>query len=398
MTTFLTLDNVEVAGRTVLVRSDLNVPLEEGSDGPRVADDFRIRAALPTLDRLRKAGAVVVVASHLGRPKGDVKENLRLDPVAVRLSELGGFPVRKLDAVRGPQVSEAVAGAEPGSVILLENTRFEPGETRNDPDLARDLADGIDLFVLDAFGTAHRAHASTVGVTEHVQSVAGPLLLAEVTSLERLLDNPDRPFVVVLGGAKVSDKLGVINALLPKVDTMAIGGGMCFTLFAAQGSEIGTSLFEEERLGDVREVLAHAEKLVLPTDVVVADRFAEDAGPRVVGRDEIPADTMGLDIGPDSATRFAELIRQARSVFWNGPMGVFEWESFRNGTETVGEALRGHPGYTVVGGGDSVAAVRMLGLEDEISHVSTGGGAGLEMLEGKELPGITALKRWAHAT
>ncbi len=279
MTSFLTLDNVEVAGRTVLVRSDLNVPLEEGPDGSRVADDFRIRAALPTLDRLRKAGAVVVVASHLGRPKGEVKENLRLDPVADRLSELGGFQVRKLDVVRGPQVSEALAGAEPGSVILLENTRFEPGETRNDPDLARDLAEGIDLFVLDAFGTAHRAHASTVGVTEHVQSVAGPLLLAEVTSLERLLDNPDRPFVVVLGGAKVSDKLGVINALLPKVDTMAIGGGMCFTLFAAQGSEIGTSLFEEERLGDVREVLAHAEKLVLPTDVVVADRFAEDAGP-----------------------------------------------------------------------------------------------------------------------
>ncbi len=398
MKSFLTLDDVEVDGQTVLLRSDLNVPLEDGPHGPRVTDDFRIRAALPTIERLRAAGAVVVVASHLGRPKGEVKEGLRLDPVAARLGELGGFPVRKLDVVRGDQVRRAVAEAKAGSVILLENTRFEPGETANDSDLAKDLAEVADLFVLDAFGTAHRAHASTVGVADHLRSVAGPLLLAEVTSLERLLDNPDRPFAVVLGGAKVSDKLGVINALLPKVDVMAIGGGMCFTLFAAQGSEIGTSLFEEERLDDVREVLAHSEKLVLPSDVVVADRFAEDAEPHVVGREEIPADAMGLDIGPDSAAQFAKIVRESASVFWNGPMGVFEWESFRRGTETVGEALRDHPGYTVVGGGDSVAAVRMLGLENEISHVSTGGGAGLEMLEGKELPGITALKRWANGT
>lgn len=400
MNAFLTLDDVEGDGQVVLVRADLNVPLDDGPSGVVVTDDFRIRAAIPTIERLRAEGAIIVLATHLGRPKGAVVESLRLDPVATRLADLGGFPVTKLDVVHGPDVSRAIAGAGPGAVIMLENTRFDPGETSNDRALSEALAAGIDLFVLDAFGTAHRAHASTVGVTEFVRSVAGPLLVAEVRSLERLLNEPPTPFTVVLGGAKVSDKLGVINALLPKVDQMLIGGAMCFTLLAAQGRQIGSSLFEEDRLPDVRDVLAspEADRIILPDDLVVADRFAEDAETAVVDSSDMPAESMGLDIGPRAAERFSSIIRGSASVFWNGPMGVFEWEAFRNGTAAVGEAFRGHPGYTVVGGGDSVAAVRMLGLDNEITHVSTGGGAGLEMLEGKELPGLIALQRWANGT
>jgi phosphoglycerate kinase len=389
---YLTLDDVDVAGKRVLVRADLNVPIAGGA----VTDDFRIRASLPTIARLREAGAVVVVGSHLGRPK-DREPEFQMGPVAGRLSEIGGFPVRKLDDVVGPEVAEAVAKARPGDVLLLENTRFEPGEKYNDPDLARSLAGLADIFVLDAFGSAHRAHASTVGVADHVLSVAGPLLVQEVEALGSLLADPPHPFTVVLGGAKVSDKLGVIESLLPKVDMMLIGGGMCFTLLEAEGYEIGASLFEKDRLSDVRRVMSsqYGDRIRLPDDIVVADQFMADAERKVVPRNAIPDDWVGLDIGPETAEAFAAAIRGSRAVFWNGPMGVFEWERFRNGTEVVARALTDHAGFTVVGGGDSVAALRMLGLEGEVSHLSTGGGAGLEMLEGKTLPGLVALERWA---
>ncbi len=392
---YLTLDDVEVAGKRVLVRADLNVPISSGS----VEDDFRIRASLPTISRLREAGATVVVCSHLGRPK-DREPEFRMGPVAVRLAEIGGFPVRRLDSVVGEEVEVSVAAAGPGDVLLLENTRFEPGETRNDADLAKGLAALADLFVLDAFGSAHRAHASTVGVADYLRSVAGPLLVEEVEAFASLLVDPPHPFTVVLGGAKVSDKLGVIKSLLPKVDMMLIGGGMCFTLLRAEGYEIGSSLVEEDRLDEVKEVLASAfgDRVDLPDDIVVADRFAADAEQEVVARNAIPDDWMGLDIGPKTAEVFAAAIRGSRAVFWNGPMGVFEWEQFRSGTEAVARALIDHPGFTVVGGGDSVAALRMLGLEREVSHLSTGGGAGLEMLEGKTLPGLAALERWADGS
>ena len=388
---YLTLDDVDVAGRRVLIRSDLNVPIDDGV----VADDFRIQASLPTIQRLRAGGAIVVVASHLGRPKQQEPE-FRLDPVARAMSELGGFPVKKLDRVVGPAVEATVAASAPGDVLLLENTRFEPGETKNDRDLADNLAQLADLFVLDAFGTAHRAHASTVGVAEFIPSFAGPLLLAEVESLGRIMEDPPRPFTVILGGAKVSDKLGVIRNLLPKVDLMLIGGGMCFTLLAADGYEIGSSLVEEEMLDEVRDILGSSsgDRIRLPSDLVAAKRFAEDAAHVVVHRDRFPEDRMGLDIGPKTAAEFAGVIAGSGSVFWNGPMGVFEWEAFRSGTETVARALASHDGFSVVGGGDSVAALRMLDLTDGVSHLSTGGGAGLEMLEGVELPGLKALKRW----
>ena len=392
MPRYLTLDDLNVSERTVLVRSDLNVPLEDGE----VADDFRIRMALPTIQRLREAGAKVVVCSHLGRPKG-ADPAFSMAPVAARMSELAGFEVRALGAVVGDEVQQAVSDAGPGDVLVLENTRFEPGETKNDPDLADRLASLADVFVQDAFGSVHRAHASTVGVAERIRSAAGPLLVAELESLGRFLGAPERPYVVVLGGAKVSDKLGVIENLLPKVDTMLVGGGMCFTLLAARGYEVGSSLVEEDQVDSVRSLLdgQHGDRIRLPSDVVVADAFAEDAAPRIVADDEITADMMGLDIGPETAESFSEVIRGAQSVFWNGPMGVFEWENFRAGTEAVAKAMAECGGFTAVGGGDSAAALRMLGMEDRVSHLSTGGGAGLELLEGKELPGVAVLERWA---
>lgn len=392
---YLTLDDVDVAGKRVLVRSDLNVPVSGGE----VADDFRIRASLPTISRLREAGATVVVCSHLGRPK-DREPEFRMDPIGVRMAELGGFPVCQLDETGGADVEGAVAAAGPGDVLLLENTRFEPGEKKNDAEMGAGLAALADVFVLDAFGSAHRAHASTVGVTQHVLSVAGPLLVQEVEALSALLTDPPHPFTVVLGGAKVSDKLGVIKSLLPKVDMMLIGGGMCFTLLKAEGYEIGASLVEKDRLDEVLEVLRSecGDRIRLPDDLVVADQFAAEAQSEVVSRNGIPEEWMGLDIGPLTAEGFAGAIRGSRAVFWNGPMGVFEWEHFRSGTEQVARALTDHPGFTVVGGGDSVAALRMLGLEGEVSHLSTGGGAGLEMLEGKMLPGLVALERWADGS
>ncbi len=391
MARFSTLDDIDPSGSRVLVRSDLNVPLDEGT----ITDDFRIRSALPTIERLRDSGAVVAVCSHLGRPKG-VDPAFSMAPVARRMSELGGFEVTALDAVVGDSVDDAVAAAGPGSVLVLENTRFEPGETKNDPELAERLAAPFDLFVEDAFGSVHRAHASTVGVAERVHSVAGPLLEREVTSLERFLGEPDRPYVVVLGGAKISDKLAVVENLLPKVDRMIIGGGMCFTLLRASGVDVRASMVEDDMVDTVRRLLDSdaGNKIELPTDLVAADAFAEDAEYRVVSVDDIPAGWMGLDIGPVTADRFAGIVRSGQTVFWNGPMGVFEWEAFRGGTEAVASAMAECEGYTAVGGGDSAAALRMLGMEDKISHLSTGGGAGLEMLEGKELPGVAVLSRW----
>jgi phosphoglycerate kinase len=389
---YLTLDDLDVAGRRVLVRSDLNVPLTDG----KVGDEFRIVAALATIDRLRTARARVVVCSHLGRPK-DREPEFAMDAVAARMSELGGFPVRKVNQVVGPSVERAVADALPGEVLMLENTRFEPGESKNDPVLATELARLAELFVQDAFGSVHRAHASTVGVAEKVRSAAGPLLVKELEALGQFLGYPERPYVVVLGGAKISDKLGVIENLLPRVDAMLIGGGMCFTLMAAQGMEIGRSLLEEDRVDEVRALLdgPYGDRIILPTDLVVADRFAEDARSWVVPADEVPADAVGLDIGPLTADLFAAEINRSAIVFWNGPMGVFEWRQFRAGTERVARALAECQGFTAVGGGDSAAALRMLELDGAVSHMSTGGGAGLEMLEGRELPGVRVLAKWA---
>lgn len=392
MSSFLTLDDLEVAGRRVLLRTDLNVPMAGGS----VADDFRIRAALPTINRLRESGAIVVACSHLGRPQGVVDEALRLGPVASVLAELGGFAVRSASDVVGDDATEAIAAARPGDVILLENTRFEPGETTNDAALARALAALADVFVLDAFGTAHRAHASTVGVAAHIRSAAGPLLVDELNALHTLLDDPPRPFTVLLGGAKISEKLPMVQALLPIVDSMLVGGGMCFSLLAAEGFEIGSSLVERDQIGALEDLLGsdYGDRIVLPVDLVVADRFAEDARHRIVDVGDIDNEWMGLDIGPETAEQFANVIAGSAAVFWNGPMGVFEWPPFRSGTATVARAVAETGAFTVAGGGDSVAALRLLGLQDSLSHLSTGGGAGLELLEGKALPGVQALERW----
>lgn len=393
MTRLPSLDSLRVEGATVLLRSDLNVPLDDGE----VADDFRIGSSLATIDVLLDRGAKVVVCSHLGRPKG-MDPSLRMDPVAARLGELGGFPVQKLDVVAGEAAEAAIADVDASVVTVLENTRFEAGEKANDPDLGDALAQLADCFVLDAFGSAHRAHATTVGVAERLPSAAGLLLEKEVAALSTLLGEPVRPYVVILGGAKVSDKLAVMKNLLPKVDQMIVGGGMCFTLLRAQGHGVGSSLVEDSMVDVVGELLAgaHGHKILLPTDIVCAGSFSEDAAP-VVTSVEIPSGMMGLDIGPESTESFRNVIRGARSVFWNGPMGVFEWESFRAGTAGVAEAVADADGFTVIGGGDSVAAIRLLGREDQISHVSSGGGAGLELLEGKDLPGVSALERWIDA-
>ena len=390
---FLTLDDVSVDGRRVLVRSDLNVPLRGGE----VADDFRIRAAAPAIRRLRDAGAAVVVCSHLGRPGGRIDDSLRLAPAAAALAEIGGFPVEAATDVVGPDAARLVEAARPGEVILLENTRFHPGETADDPELAAALAGGMDLFVMDAFGSAHRAHASTAGVAARLRSAAGPLLVGELEAFRVLTEDPPRPFTVVLGGAKASDKLPLIEALLPRVDAMLVGGGMCFSLLAARGVDVGASPVEPDRLDALAGLLSSeaGERIVLPVDVVAADRFAPDADAAEVDAASIGDGRMGLDIGPRTAERFAEVIAGSGSVFWNGPMGVFEWERFRGGTAAVAAAAAGSEAFSVAGGGDSAAALRMLGREGDLTHLSTGGGAGLELLEGRVLPGVEALERWA---
>lgn len=388
-----TLEEGDFAGKKVLVRVDFNVPLQNGL----VADDARIRAAIPTIRYLLDAGARVILMSHLGRPKGQRVTDLSLKPVAEHLSTLIGAPVAFIDDSVGGAVQDAVAELTDGGVLLLENLRFHPGETSGDTDFARSLAGLADCYVNDAFGTAHRTHASTALVAGHLPSYAGFLIKKELDALGTALEDPKRPFVAILGGAKVSDKIGVIETLLGKVDRLIIGGGMAFTFLKAQGNEVGSSLVEEDRIELAKDLLVKAKEagveVLLPTDVVAATKFAKDAPHDVVAATTIPADHMGLDIGPATAKRFADAIRDAGTVLWNGPMGVFEWDAFSAGTRAVAEAVAECRGTTIVGGGDSAAAAAKFGVADQMTHVSTGGGASLEFLEGKVLPGIAALER-----
>jgi phosphoglycerate kinase len=386
-----TIRDVDVKGKRVFVRVDFNVPLDDG----RIADDRRIREALPTITLLREHRARTILASHLGRPQGKVDDTLRLDPVAKRLGELLGAEVRKLQDCIGPEVEAAVAAMKDGDVVLLENLRFHKGEEANDLEFAAALARLADLYVNDAFGTAHRAHASTVGIAKLLPAVAGLLLEKELNYLSSALENPNRPFVAVLGGKKVSDKIGVIRNLLTKSDALLIGGAMSYTFLKAKGFEVGKSLCEDDKLDLARSLMTDAGKrrlaFHLPEDVVVADRFAEDAAHKTVPAEAIPKDWMGMDIGSHTAATYAKVIRDAMTVMWNGPMGVFEMPPFARGTRAVAEAMAQSKGVTIVGGGDSAAAVEQEGLADKMAHVSTGGGASLEFLEGKELPGVAVL-------
>ncbi len=386
-----TVRDVDVKEKRVLVRVDFNVPLKEG----RVTDDSRIRAALPTIQYLREQGARVILMSHLGRPKDAPDPAFSLDPVAMRLGQLLRTPVRKVNGLSGPGVEAAVASMGPGDVLLLENSRFDPREKKNDPTLVRELAGLGDLYVNDAFSAAHRAHATTAGLAQVLPSVAGFQMAREIASLENLMAQPKRPFVVLLGGAKVTDKIKVIERFLDLADQLLIGGAMSFAFFKAKGLSVGDSKVEEEGVGEAAEALQKAAdvtcELVLPTDLVVADRFAEDAATSVVAVDAIPDGWMGLDIGPATAERYAQAIAAAGQVFWNGPMGVFEMGPFAAGTRAVAEAMAACPGVTVVGGGDSVAAVNKFEVADRMDHVSMGGGASIEYIEGAELPGVVTL-------
>jgi phosphoglycerate kinase len=384
-----TVRDVDVKGKRVLLRLDFNVPLAQGE----VTDDTRIRAALPTLQYLLEGGATLILCSHLGRPKGQVVDALKMDPVGRRLAELLDRPVTKLDGVVGPEVTSAVQAAQPGDVILLENTRFEPGETKNDPELSAQLAALADLYVNDAFGSAHRAHASTEGVTHYLPAVGGFLMEKELEFLGRALASPRRPFIAILGGAKISDKIGVVENLLGQVDALLVGGGMANTFLKADGYDVAESLVEDESLDTARDLIARAgDKLVLPVDATVADRFDADAFSQVVSVGNVPAGWRILDIGPRTLELFQERLAAARTVVWNGPMGVFEFPKFALGTEAIARMLASLPeATTIIGGGDSAAAVQRTGLADQMSHISTGGGASLEFLEGKTLPGVAAL-------
>jgi len=391
------LSTIDVAGKRVFLRCDLNVPLKEGV----IKDDGRIKASLPTIQALLEKGASLVIAAHLGRPKGEAKPELSLAPVAKRLAELLGREVKFTGEVTGSSVTTAAQSLQAGEILLLENIRFSAAETSKEESeratFAAELAQLADFYVGDGFGAVHRKHASVFDLPKLLPHAAGKLVAAEVEVLKKLTQNPERPYGVVLGGAKVSDKLGVIENLLGKVDVLAIGGGMVFTFLKAQGKEIGTSLVEAEMLDVVTGLIATAEKngvkLLLPTDIVVAPAFAADSTPTLVAADAIPADQMGLDIGPESAAAFASEIVKCKTVFWNGPMGVFEFPNFAAGTKVVAQALTQVSGISVVGGGDSAAAVRALGFADsQFGYISTGGGASLEYLEGKELPGLKALE------
>jgi phosphoglycerate kinase len=387
------LEDVPVDGRRVLVRVDFNVPLEDGG----IADDTRIRAALPTIAYLRAHGAKVILASHLGRPKGGPDPALSLAPVAARLRELTGAPVELAGDVVGPSARAAVERLAPGEIVLLENVRFEPGETANDPKLAREFAALADVYVDDAFGSAHRAHASTEGVARLVaDAAAGFLLEREVSALRALLADPARPLVAVLGGSKVTDKIGVIERFLELADGLLIGGAMCFPFLRAQGHAVGGSLCEEAGVEPAREALAHAgdrrAELALPVDLALADHVGADAARRELDGVEVPDDLIGLDIGPRTAAGYAQRIAAAGTVFWNGPMGMFELDTFADGTRTVATAVAGAPGVTVVGGGDSLAALARFADPAAVTHLSTGGGATLELIEGRTLPGVAALE------
>jgi phosphoglycerate kinase len=383
-----TIRDVDVKGKRVLVRVDFNVPLKDGA----ITDDIRIRAALPTINYLLDKGAALILCSHLGRAKGKVVPELRMDPVAARLSELLGRPVKKMDDCIGPEVEAAAAAMKPGDVILLENTRFHAEETANDPGFAKQVAGLADIFVNDAFGAAHRAHATTVGVADYLPAVAGFLMEKELEFLGKATSDPDRPYVAILGGAKISDKIGVIESLLSKCDRLLIGGGMANTFFKAMGFEVGDSLVEEDAVPTAKSLLESAgSQLVLPVDVAVADAFDNDAHSKVVAPNEVTAGWRILDIGPKTVQTFESALSGAKTVIWNGPMGVFEMPNFAKGTFAVAETLAKLDATTIIGGGDSAAAVKQAGLADKMSHVSTGGGASLEFLEGKTLPGVAAL-------
>ena len=395
------LSHLDVTGKKVFLRCDLNVPLKDDGSGNRtITDDGRIRASLPTIQELLERGAALVMCAHLGRPKGERKPELSLAPIAKRLSELLGREVSFASDTVGVSADAKVAALKPGGIVLLENVRYEAAETSKDENerkvFAKKLASYADCYVGDGFGAVHRKHASVFEVAQLLPHAAGKLISSETAILKRLTESPSRPYGVVLGGAKVSDKIGVITNLIDKVDLIAIGGGMVFTFLAAEGKEIGTSLVERDSIPQVNEILDRAKKIgvriVLPTDVLVAPAFANES-PSTVSVDEIPSDQMGLDIGPVSAALFANEIRSCQTVFWNGPMGVFEFSNFANGTRVVAEALTKVEGLSVVGGGDSAAAVRALGFkESDFGYISTGGGASLEYLEGKELPGLIALE------
>ncbi|MGN7299516.1 phosphoglycerate kinase [Ferdinandcohnia sp. SAFN-114] len=384
--------DMDVKGKRVFCRVDFNVPMQDG----QVTDETRIRAALPTIEYLRKEGAKVILASHLGRPKGKAVDELRLDPVAKRLGEHLGIEVRKTNEAYGPEVEQTISEMNEGDVLLLENVRFYPGEEKNDPELAKHFASLADVYVNDAFGAAHRAHASTAGIAEHIPAVAGFLMEKEIEVLGKALSNPERPFTAIIGGAKVKDKIGVIENLLEKVDNLIIGGGLAYTFVKAQGHEIGKSLLEEDKIDLATQFMNKAKEkgvnFYMPVDVKVADDFSNDANTKIVSIEEIPSDWEALDIGPKTAELYRDVILNSKLVIWNGPMGVFELDAFANGTKAVGQALADATDtYSIIGGGDSAAAVEKFGLADKMSHISTGGGASLEFMEGKELPGVVLL-------
>ena len=386
------MEDVNVKGKRVFVRVDFNVPMANG----QVSDDTRIRAAIPTIEYLIEQGAKVILASHLGRPKGEVNEEMRLTAAGERLAELMGKPVKKLDESIGTNVEAAVSEMVEGDIILLENVRFHKGEEKNDDALAKQFAALADVYVNDAFGAAHRAHATTEGIAKHVEeAVSGFLMQKELDVLGKALSTPERPFTAIIGGAKVKDKIGVIENLLEKVDHLIIGGGLAFTFVKAMGHDIGKSLLEEDKIelakSYIEKAKANGVELHMPIDAVVANEFSNEAEIDTVEIDAIPSHMMGLDIGPKTAANYAEVIKNSKLIIWNGPMGVFEMDKFANGTKTVAQAMAETEGYTVIGGGDSAAAVEKFNVAEEMDHVSTGGGASLELMEGKELPGIVAL-------
>lgn len=384
--------DVELKGKRVYCRVDFNVPMQDG----QVTDETRIRAAIPTIQYLIDHGAKVILASHLGRPKGQVVEEMRLTPVAKRLTELLGKDVKKADEAFGDTVKAMIDTMNDGDVLLLENVRFYAGEEKNDSELAKAFAELADLYVNDAFGAAHRAHASTEGIAHHLPAVSGLLMEKELDVLGKALSNPERPFTAIIGGAKVKDKIGVIDNLLDKVDNLIIGGGLAYTFVKAKGHEIGQSLLEEDKIELAKSFMKKAEekgvKFYMPVDAVIADDFSIEANSKTVSIEEIPADWQALDIGPKTADIYSDVIRNSKLVIWNGPMGVFEWEKFAGGTRAVAESLaEANDTYSVIGGGDSAAAVEKFHLADRMSHISTGGGASLEFMEGKALPGVVAL-------
>ncbi|ERI11073.1 phosphoglycerate kinase [Aneurinibacillus aneurinilyticus] len=383
--------DVDVKGKRVFCRFDFNVPMEEG----HITDDTRIRAALATIEYLMQNGARVIMSSHLGRPKGQVVEELRLDAVAARLSQLLGQQVKKMNDVYSDKVKMEADKLQDGEVMLLENVRFHPGEEKNDEELAKQFASLADLFVNDAFGTAHRAHASTAGIAQHVEGVAGFLMEKEIEFLGKAISQPERPLTAIIGGAKVKDKIGVIENLLEKVDNLIVGGGLSNTFIKAEGYDVGDSLLEEEKVELAKSFMEKARqkgvRFLIPIDVVIADKFANDANTKVVGVDSIPGGWQALDIGPKTIELYKNAVLESKTVVWNGPMGVFEMDTFAEGTNAIAHALKEVKGTTIIGGGDSVAAVEKAGVAEAMTHISTGGGASLEFMEGKELPGVAVL-------